>query len=131
MAGVRDIVEVLPPFAEALPGQYIVLAKNSTTCTLDNGADFDEQFLLTVGTSEAVVLPKEPITRLTFLRRLTPEQRIAIRTAAKTNVVLEDALALLDAAQDVRVDDPDTVAFVGYCVLLGLLTPADQTNILA
>ena len=46
-------------------------------------------------------------TKLEYLRRFTQEERIAIRTAAKQVPQLEDYLALLELAEEVRSDDPD------------------------
>lgn len=64
--------------------------------------------------------PPAPIlTQLAFLRRFTPEERIAIR--ASTDPVVQDFLHLLGLAQDIRLDDADTVAGVGYLESLGLL----------
>lgn len=64
--------------------------------------------------------PPAPIlTQLAFLRRFTPEERIAIR--ASNDLVVQDFLHLLGLAQDIRLDDADTVAGVGYLESLGLL----------
>lgn len=75
--------------------------------------------------------PPAPITRLEFLRRFTAQQRIAIRQAAATDPIINDALQLLDLAQEARLDDPDTVALVGYLVLVGLITETDRAAILS
>jgi hypothetical protein len=64
----------------------------------------------------------EPVVReisgVSFLRRFSQEQRIAIRDLAKTNAVVDDFMRLLDAtiAQGgmVSLDDDDTVAGVYY-----------------
>lgn len=72
-----------------------------------------------------------PLTRLEFLRRFTAAQRIAIRTAAQTNPIIADALQLLDLAQEVRLDDPDTLALAGYLVAVGLIADADRAALLA
>ena len=69
-----------------------------------------------------------PLTRLEFLRRFTPQQRISIR--ASNDPVIQDGMGLLDLAQEVRVDDPDTVFFVGYLVQQNLITQADADRIL-
>lgn len=80
--------------------------------------------------ADPVAAPPAPISRLDFLRRFTAPQRIAIRTAAATDPIISDALQLLDLAQEVRLDDPDTLAFTGYLVAAGLLTAADRAAIL-
>lgn len=71
-----------------------------------------------------------PITRLDFLRRFPAPARIAIRQAAATDPIIADALQLLDLAQEVRLDDPDTLAFTGYLVQVGLLTADERAAIL-
>jgi len=76
-----------------------------------------------------VVLPPQPITRLEFLRRFTPEQRIAIR--ASQDPVIIDGNELLALAEEVRLDDPDTVRLVNYMVQQGLITQADADQILS
>ena len=131
MATVGSIVRVLPPFDAAFPGEYVVQAVNGATCTLDGGSDFDSWYLDVVGQAPTKPVRKIPITRLTFLRRIPQAKRVDIREHAKTDAILSDALDLLDAAEDINTDDPDTVAMIGYCVSLGLLSIEDQTNILA
>lgn len=60
------------------------------------------------------------ITGIAFLRRFTLAQRIAIRALAATDPIVQDFMALLDAAiaagGDVYLDDPDTAAGVAYLV---------------
>jgi len=52
------------------------------------------------------------LTHLEFLRLFTMEERIAMRRASKLSEVLEDYLDLLKLAQEINLDDPDTVAGV-------------------
>jgi hypothetical protein len=66
------------------------------------------------------VSPKR-ITRLEFLNRFTQEERVAIRTAAKNVVALEDYLALVNVAQFVDVTRADTIGGVQYLENAGLL----------
>jgi hypothetical protein len=70
----------------------------------------------------------QPVTRLEFLRRFTPEQRIAIR--ASTDPVIIDGRELLDLAQEVRADDPDTIRYVRYLEQTGFITTQDADRIL-
>ena len=65
-----------------------------------------------------------------FLRRFTSEERITIRTAAKTNAVLEDFMALLEMSQHVQSTDPDTVAGMQLLEAAGLLGPGRAQQIL-
>jgi len=69
-----------------------------------------------------------PVTRLEFLRRFTPEQRIAIR--ASTDPIIIDGRELLDMASDVSADDPDTIMYVRYLQQQGFISAEDADRIL-
>ena len=71
-----------------------------------------------------------PITRLEFLRRIPAQVRIAIRQAAAVDPVIADGLQLIDLAEEIRTDDPDTVALVGYLQQQGYLTTAQAAAVL-
>jgi hypothetical protein len=75
------------------------------------------------------VVEVQPITKLAFLRRFPTAKRIAIR--ASTDPIIVDAMALLDLAQDVIVNDPDTVMLVGYLQQQGFLTAEEAQGVLA
>ena len=59
------------------------------------------------------------ISKLEFLRRFTAEERIAIR--ASTNPIIVDFMELLNLAENVRLDDADTIAGVNYLESIALL----------
>ena len=59
------------------------------------------------------------LTKLEFLRRFTAEERIAIR--ASTNPIIVDFMELLNLAENVRLDDADTIAGVNYLESIALL----------
>ena len=59
------------------------------------------------------------LTQLAFLRRFTAAERIAAR--ASSDPLIVDFLHLLDLAQDIRLDDPDTIAGVRYLETVGVL----------
>lgn len=65
-----------------------------------------------------------------FLRRFTVQERVAARTLAKTDPVVEDFMDLLNKAANVLSDDPDTVAGMGYLVLVSVLTEQRMNEIL-
>lgn len=78
--------------------------------------------------------PPEPdrvVTALVFLNRFTPDERFAIRQAARQNEGLEDWLDMLRASQEVDLDDPRTQAGLNAMVNAGLLTPARRDEVLA
>lgn len=77
---------------------------------------------------EAGSPPPQPLTQLAFLRRFTAAERIAIR--ASTDAVVQDFLHLLGLAQDIRVDDADTVAGVNYLEQESLLATGRAAAIL-
>lgn len=69
--------------------------------------------------------PSDPtlraVTALTFLERFTPDERIAIRRAARLSEGLEDWLDMLRAAQEVDLDDPRVFAGLNAIVNAGVL----------
>lgn len=75
--------------------------------------------------------PSRTISALAFMERLTPDERIAIRQAARENVGLEDWLDMLRAAQVVDLDDHRTTSGMNAMVNAGLLTAARRDAILA
>lgn len=80
----------------------------------------------------AVVEPTQrTISKLEYLRRFTSEERIAIRQAAKVTPVLEDYLAMLELAQDINLDDVDTVAAVQMLESAGLIAAGRAAEVLA
>lgn len=74
--------------------------------------------------------PRGPITRLEFLQRIPANVRIQIRTRAKLDPVIEDAMALLDAATEVDTDHPDTIQLVMYLRMQGLLSDEQAAAVL-
>lgn len=74
--------------------------------------------------------PPQPMSRLEFMRRIPAPVRINIRETAKVDPAIADALALLDAAQEVDPADPDTLAFVVRLRALGLLSDGQVTALL-
>lgn len=69
-------------------------------------------------------------TKLEYLRRFTQDERIAIRTAAKTVPQLDDYLELLTLAEDIRSDDPDIVGALQMLEGAGLMAPGRAQEIL-
>lgn len=67
---------------------------------------------------------KTNFTRLEFLRRLTSEERIAIR--ASDNMYVIDFLELLAMAEDISIADPTTIEAVNAFAGLGLI---EQTRV--
>lgn len=85
-----------------------------------------------------VVPDVQPVTvtariwsRVDFLRKFTPAERIAIRTAAKQVPELDDFMFLLEAAAEVHSDNPDVVAGLTLLTQVGLLAVGRAGEILA
>ena len=70
-------------------------------------------------------------TKLEYLRRFTQDERIAIRGAAKAVPELEDYVALLELASEVRSDDPDIIGALQMLEGAGLIGPGRAGEILA
>jgi hypothetical protein len=90
------------------------------------GAEIDKR--------EAAALEAEnftlPLSRYEFLNLFTQAERLAIRTTGKTDVVIDDFLAMLDNATGVYLTNPDVIAGINYFVQESLLTQARATEIL-
>lgn len=74
---------------------------------------------------------KTGLTKLEFLNRFTAEERIGIRTAAQASPAIADYLAMLDAAQDVSLIDPTTIAGAQALEAAGLIGAGRAAQILA
>lgn len=75
------------------------------------------------------------ISGVSYLRRFSQEERIAIRTAAESSPVLDDYLKLLDATIQqggiVSLDDEDTVKAVNLLEQYGLIAEGRALEILS
>lgn len=80
---------------------------------------------------EVEVAPPRLISKVEYLRRFSTEERVAIRTAAKQNAVLEDYLSLLELAADIDLDDPDTIGAVHMLESVGLVGAGRAAEVLA
>ena len=80
------------------------------------------------GGTATVVTSRFIWTKFEFLRRFTPQERIAIRRAiAAGDEVAEDFMALLEMASEVDSDVPELEMGLGYLEAAGLL-PAGRAN---
>ena len=82
------------------------------------------------GSIEGQVIGHE-LDGLEFMRRLTAMERIAARTLAKTDPIMEDFVALLDKADVVHTDDPDLRSGIGYMVAMNILSQDRANEVLA
>jgi hypothetical protein len=103
--------EVLPDFDE-----YLEREEGST---VGAGWAWDGQ---TFTPPSPVQRERQSMTKYQFLLRMPAGKRIAIRAAAKTDPIIEDAMMMLDLAEEVFADDPMTIQLVGYLQLEGYLT---------
>lgn len=79
----------------------------------------------------ARTLTKPVITKLEFLDRFTPEERIAIRNAAKTNPVIEDYLDILNNASEVNLLSGTTIGGANGLEAMGHIAQGRAAIILA
>ncbi len=79
---------------------------------------------------EAAPVPRT-LTKLEYLRRFTVDERVAIRAAAEQNAVLADYLKLMELAQEINLDDPDTIAAVQMLEQAGLIATGRAAEVLA
>lgn len=70
-------------------------------------------------------------SRIAFMQRMAVPTRIAVRTAGKSDPLIEDFLDLLTATDLVELDHADTLMGVQYLVMQGLLTQAEAEALLA
>ena len=68
------------------------------------------------------------LTQGEFLRRFTMLERIAMQ--GSDDPIVRDGILLLTNAGEVLVDDPDTIAFVGYVQQQGYITAERAVEIL-
>ena len=118
---------------------YIVEERDTGTIvyaySADKATDFPEypfaQYNHVLKKPEVVPPVQRTITKLEYLRRFTDKERIAIRAAAEQNTALADYLQLMEAAQEINLDDPDTVAAVQMLEQSGLIAPGRAAEVLA
>lgn len=70
------------------------------------------------------------LTKLQFLNRFTNEELAAVYTAAKTNVLIEVFMDKLKLAQEINLDDPQTVGGLQSLAAAGLLSEARAQEVL-
>ena len=71
------------------------------------------------------------LTKLQYLRRFTQQERINIRNAAGSSPELYDYLAMLELAEEIDLDDPDTVGAVNMLEMVGLIAAGRADEVLA
>lgn len=94
----------------------------------------DEEVLALIASEQAAQVeaspPQKVITKLQFLNRFTNEELAAVYTAAKTNVLIEVFMDKLKLAQEVNLDDPQTVGGLQSLAAAGLLSEARAQEVL-
>lgn len=79
-----------------------------------------------------VPLPEARVlTRRAYLGLFTQEERVAIRVAAGSSPELYDYLAMLELAEEIDLDDPDTVGAVNMLEMVGLIAAGRADEVLA
>lgn len=73
---------------------------------------------------------KDTLTKLEFLRRFTQAERIAIREFAKTDVLIDDFMQLLDIAEFIDPSDQDTNNALQYLAYKSIINPSRINEVL-
>jgi hypothetical protein len=68
------------------------------------------------------------LSKIEFLTRFTMQERIAARSSV--DPIIKDMLSLIDLAEFINLDDPNTQQAVGYLAMVGILTNERATEIL-
>lgn len=98
----------------------------------DHFVDYPVEQFNHIRQKEIVPAPVQRIiTKLEYLRRFTTDERVSIRAAAAVNPVLADYLALMELAQEINLDDADTVAAVQILEQSGLIAHGRAAEVLA
>ena len=78
--------------------------------------------------AEEPVIESASLTPLAFTRLFTLAERIAMQTS--NDPIIQDGMLMLQVAQEVKLDDPDTIALVGYMAQQGFITTERAVEIL-
>ena len=123
-----DFVTVLPPFDIAAPGEHQILSDDGAgTFRLECG-DFAGDYLAFV--REGVLPGSRQITRLGFRNRFTPDEKVAIYTAAGQSAAIRVWLDDLMVAESVDLDNLNTVIGVQALEQSGLIAAGRANEIL-
>lgn len=68
-------------------------------------------------------------TKVEFLRRFSAQERIAIRTLAKDNPMIDDFMQLMSEAPSIHNDDRDVLQALAYLTHLGVLAAGRAAEI--
>lgn len=71
------------------------------------------------------------LSRIEFRNRFTSAEKVALYTAAETNVMIKVFLDDLSAAEYVDVTDEDTIAGIEYIEQIGIISGERKSDILA
>lgn len=119
---VDNVIESDLEFASTLPDYDTVIASE----VAGPGWLYTDGTL--VSNDVEVIGTASPSTPLSFLRRFTLAERIDIQQSE--DPIVKDAMLMFNVAQDVQLDDPDTVAFVHYIANMGIISQARADEIL-
>lgn len=80
--------------------------------------------------STGVYVTSMTLTQTQWKRRFTQGERLAIRAAAAESPVLFDYIDLMNGADKIQIDDPDTVNAVNLLEQVGLIAKGRAQEIL-
>ena len=84
-------------------------------------SDILEHYQWDVETRGFVVKVQRILTKKDFLKRFTPQEYIGIKSAAQANGNVDYYWQLFMLAEEINLDDPDTVSGLNLLVYAGLL----------
>lgn len=71
-----------------------------------------------------------PVTKLEFLTRFTPTERVNIRSSQATDLIIDDFMKMLEISQEVDLRNPMVEQGLNYLVYKNLLTSDRVSKIL-
>lgn len=124
-----DYVRVLPPFDTAFTdAEYQIVATVHDGYRLNTGSDFSPMYLELVRESD---FPNpNVITKLSFRNKFTQSEKVAIYIAAESNIAIKVWLDDIMVAEEIDLNNSETINGVQSLEQLGLIAPNRANEIL-
>lgn len=128
MNTIREGIDSIRSYCDSLEAQVNAVSWDGTEGTRAAACDAVQSVRWNYTPSASP--PPQRFTAYEFLTRFTAQERASFRAAAAGNPIVADFQQLAQAAQEVIVTDPTTVAGMAYLVSVGLLTQQRSDEIL-